>query len=505
MSTSKKLFKSSVARTFYTVLNMAVAFFMMPFIVGKLGDHWYGVWVVIGSIGGYYYILDFGLASAVTRYFNTYIAKNDIISANKIINTSLLIYILLGLVIIILTIILLPFIKIFINETTNYKTVCIVLFIVGLKLALEFPFKAFAGIIQAHLRYDLLTYSHLLSLTINTSMIVLFLSRGSGILSLAIIGFLTSQISNIIFYLITRYLFREMRISKSYIDKKTLSELFSYSTWSFVINIASQFRFKIDSIVIGSVLSAVHVTHYFVGARLVEYFVEFLYKGTNILTPVFTQYHAMNNYKDLRDKLLFVSKINAVLAFFGGGIILIIGKAFIKEWMGEEYLDAYPILAVLLCAMIIEVTTNPLTNILYASAKHKALAKIDILEGFLNILLSILLIKYYGINGVAFGTAIPLIIFRICVLPVYVCKIINLPVNRYYANLLSVVLFTLVYCTCYYVFMNEYISSNGYLSIILGTAIALPLYGSCLLLFLLKKNEKAILLNLLPKKKVAVT
>ncbi len=417
MSTARNLFKSSLVRTSYTVVSIVISFFMLPFLVRMLGDKWYGLWTIATSITGYYYLVDFGLATAVTRYVTRYISKREDDNANQIINTSLVIYSALGFVIILFSFGICLLAHYFTADYAELKLLRLVILITGLNLALEFPFKAFAGIIGSYVRYDLLTYGHFAVMLVCTGLTVFFISRGYGVVSLAVIGLAGSQISNIMFYLICRHLFSGMKLSFRHFRKERVRELFTYSVWSFVIQISDQIRFRISSIVIGIALSAQFVTHYFIGARLVELFMNLVFRATNILMPVFTRYHAEGNYREIGSKLLFFTKINAIGAVFGGGLIIILGKPFIARWMGENYLDAYPVLVVLMVGIIFEIIINPSNNVLYAVARHRSLALVSIIESLTNLGLSLLLIRHYGIVGVAVGTAAPLIVSRLFVLP----------------------------------------------------------------------------------------
>ncbi len=501
MNTANKLFKSSVARTSLTILSIIISFFMLPFLVGKLGDKWYGIWTVVGSMIGYYYLVDFGLATAVTRYVTQYIAKKESHNVNIIINTSLVIYTVMALGIFIITIILSYLASYFIPDTKDMYLIRLIIIIMGLNLAIEFPFKAFSGIIGAYLRYDLLSYSQLITLILSTSLTVLLLNKGYGILSLSIVGFICSQISNLLFYAISKHLFSDMRLNLKYFQRDKVHELFSYSVWSFVIQICDQVRFKIDSIVIVWMLSASHVTHYFIGARLVEYFVSLVLRATNILTPVFTQYYTDNNYQEIRNKFLLFTKINTVISLFGGGLIIILGRPFIYRWMGEDYLDAYPVLVILMTAMIAHIIHVPSNNILYGISKHRFLAIVDTVEAVANLGLSIILVRYFGIVGVALGTAIPLIFSRLVVVPLYVCRSVQLPFGKYYSNISIIITFTVGYLVSLYVLTKGILSVPTYLKIIIVGATAFPVYFLFYLLFIgFDASERVLISTLLPKR-----
>ncbi len=499
MNTANKLLIGSITRTMLIGINMVIAFFMMPFIIKSIGDKWYGVWTVVGSMAGYYYLVDFGLASAVQRYIAKYLSKEDFDNANITVNTALIIFTFLGMILFIVTILLVLFAEFIVQNEGDLYIIKVVIFILGANLALEFPVKAFAGIVGAYVRYDLLSYARLFVLLLTSALIVYFLSIGYGIIALAIITFIGTQISNILFFLIARYLFKEMEIKINHCKKEKMVKLFKYSVWSFLISISEQLRFRIDSIVIAIVLNPVYVTHYFIGARLADYFREIIFRATDIVTPIFTRYHAREQYSQIREKLIFLTKINSILSLFIGGIIVIVGKAFITKWMGTEYLDAYPVLFVLIIAMIFDIIQNPSKSVLYAVAKHRYFAIVNTLEGVFNLIFSLILIHYYGILGVALATIIPLLIFKIFFVLYFTCKSIEMKVSTYAINLLPTFLFTIVYLVIVYIISERFLDVPSYASIFVVSITAIPPYAFGIYFVSFNKFERNYLRNLIYK------
>lgn len=494
-NTARTLFVSSIARTLFLVVNIIVSFFMMPFIIGHLGAHWYGIWVIIGNLTGYYYLLDLGFSSAVPRYTTEHIQNKNYDAANGIINTALVIYTSLASIIILVTFAIIMFAEFLIKSPEDLWLVRVVIALIGLSMALEFPFKAFTGIIQANLRFDLMTYSHFITFTMSTVAVVYFLSRGHGILALAVIGLVSAQVSNLLYFCIGRHLFKQMKIEARLFRKSEARKLLSFSVWAFVINIAQMMRFQIDSIVIGGIISATAVTHYFIGARLVDYFQSLIFRATDMTMPIFIKDHVLGDMVSVRRKLLFATRINAALGIFGSGLIIIVGKAFILRWMGSDYLDAYPVLVVLIIAAIAEIVVNPLGNVLYAINRHSFLAKINLAEGVVKLSLSLLFIHYYGIIAVAIGTAAPLLIVRIFLIPAYVCKHIGLSVRTYLGNLTGTVAFTGAYLAVLYWIAQPMLMFPSYSSIICLTGAASFIYGLSILFVTFSKGERRLLLS----------
>src|SRR5437879_9255043 len=84
-------------------VNIAVGFFLSPFILHHLGDEAFGLWILIFSLTGYYGIFDFGIRSSIIRYVSKYTATKDIAEVSRLINTALFTYTGVGLVSLMIT------------------------------------------------------------------------------------------------------------------------------------------------------------------------------------------------------------------------------------------------------------------------------------------------------------------------------------------------------------------------------------------------------------------
>src|SRR6187549_4061724 len=71
------------------VLTLGIFFFLTPFILHQLGPTTYGLWILIGSVVGYGALLDFGIASAVTKYVAEYRARGEVANAQSLVATTL--------------------------------------------------------------------------------------------------------------------------------------------------------------------------------------------------------------------------------------------------------------------------------------------------------------------------------------------------------------------------------------------------------------------------------
>src|SRR6202790_669635 len=86
------LFKNVGSSWFALGVNILVGIFLSPYILHRLGDEAFGLWVLIFSITGYYGLFDLGIRSSIIRYVAKYSATDENDELNRLINTSLFTY-----------------------------------------------------------------------------------------------------------------------------------------------------------------------------------------------------------------------------------------------------------------------------------------------------------------------------------------------------------------------------------------------------------------------------
>ncbi len=124
--------------------------------------------------------------------------------------------------------------------------------------------------------------------------------------------------------------------------------------------------------------------------------------------PYFTSLEAKNEQQALRQVYFVASRfcIGLLLPMSIGTIL--VGGPFIGVWLGSEYQQDAEIVILLLALFTMLPFLNPFsTRYLTALGKHGLLARLYPVAALLNIILSLTLVKRYGVGGVAMGTLLP--------------------------------------------------------------------------------------------------
>ena len=184
-STGTLLVRGSALNVLTLIASVAVGFFLMPFLIHALGDRWYGMWALIGSITSYYALLDLGMTSAVNRFLTRAIAREEEADANAVIVTALAIFGGIGSTVLAVSVAVAISVGWFMDDPTETAVFRQVVMILGVDVALAFPFAVFNGLLVAHYRFDIVSGTQLVALAVRTALIVYFIGqrpfdRGAG-------------------------------------------------------------------------------------------------------------------------------------------------------------------------------------------------------------------------------------------------------------------------------------------------------------------------------------
>ena len=98
MSLKEKYVKNSFFNVVGWVWISLLSIITVPIVIHHIGMEQYGILALVFLLLGYFAFLDLGMGQAVVKFVSEYYAKNDAKQINKVINSILVIYIIVGLI-----------------------------------------------------------------------------------------------------------------------------------------------------------------------------------------------------------------------------------------------------------------------------------------------------------------------------------------------------------------------------------------------------------------------
>src|SRR5439155_11866928 len=197
------------------------------------------------------------------------------------------------------------------------------------------------------------------------------------------------------------------------------------------------------SLVIATFLPIAAVAPYAVAASRRGYFDDVFQCVGFVFYPAAAHLDSLGNRDGLRKLYLVSSRFILILSILGGAIAIFWSRDFFRLWLGQKIAEPanYPrvasLFAVLAVASIVTAGQRIGYQVLQGIQRIDVLAGLLTLEGVLNVLLSVILIRRYGLIGVAIGALIPTLIMEGFVQPFFVCRALAIPLRRYVMSVVA--------------------------------------------------------------------
>ena len=412
-------------------VTLSVGIFLTPFVLHHLGDEAYGLWILVFAITGYFRIFNLGLNSTVIRYVARFFATRDFKNLERFLNTILSLFTGIAILILITTFFLSWKINSFFHISPSlHSTARSLIMIVGSAFALQFPLGLFGGILEGLQRFWWRNAVQITADLLRAGLVVLVLNHGFGLLGISLVTVVLSFLSYICYIpMAVKLLPIRFRIFE--FDRAAFYEIIRYAGVTLTSMVSGQLRYKSDALVIGAFLNAALITPFAIATKFIDYSTSFVDGTAQIFTPMSSHFHATGDSERLRRVFVRGNRICALIMFPLCVGIIFLGKSAIEVWVGAKYVSSYWILLILVIPHTLEKAQWTSPRILYGMAEHWTLGKVRLLEGVANIVLSIILLRYYGILGVAIGTAIPMLISSTLFLPLHLCRKLHIRVGDF--------------------------------------------------------------------------
>src|SRR2546423_12209122 len=132
--------RAAVTGWIAVVMNCAVAFFLTPYVLHRLGDEAFGLWVLVTTVVGYSGVFDIGIRASLLRYVSRENALGERDAANKAVATAFYFFTAICVATILTTLLLAPWLPVFFSVRRDLLDPFRHLFLLaGLVQAVTFP------------------------------------------------------------------------------------------------------------------------------------------------------------------------------------------------------------------------------------------------------------------------------------------------------------------------------------------------------------------------------
>jgi O-antigen/teichoic acid export membrane protein len=219
----------------------------------------------------------------------------------------------------------------------------------------------------------------------------------------SILSYILSQVITLstIFYLTKKRLgiaIKNSKFSCEYLRKSIL-----YGIKAYVSNVIAFLIYRIDIFLISFFVNPVGVGIYVLAVNIAE---RLWIISQAVATVLFPRISSLVNDDEKNEITSIVNRNIFALSIISGIVVYFISEPLIYLLFGIEYLDSSKVLKFLLPGIVLFTISRILSNDIAGRGKPEINTYISIFTALSNIIMNIMLIPVYGVNGAAIATSI---------------------------------------------------------------------------------------------------
>ncbi len=493
---AKRSILTYFTQTFSTIGLLLLSLLTTPIILKSIGNETYGHYRLILEYISYFGLLEFGLYSTTRILVSEALTKNkdEILS---VLRSSFKNYIQIAFI----SVLVLFIVTLFKNlipqfNVINERQLYLSALFVGLGFII-IPFHTFKAAMESEQRGYIVEVANFINKSLNIILILIFAFTKIELYSFFLVIFIANLISYAYILYKSNWRIRDLLAKSPSLDKKTISTRFDV----FLFDLAGKINLSSDSIIISFFYSAEIVTIFFISQRLSGVVSNFIYGASNSLWPALSNMYFNKEYEQLKEKILFSTRLCSFMAIFFLTPVLFLNNAFISLWVGSQYI-AGPLFSIIIVSNIFIQTILSLWGWLISSTNNTSLARKNLLISTTsNLILSLLFTKYFGIIGPILGTLATSLLFSINLNLFILRKLFKLNLMELFLSWLKPTFYLTTLMILYY-FIYPHNLEVSYVSFTLqGFAFTVLNLIICALL-LLKREDRIYLLEKVRKVRV---
>jgi O-antigen/teichoic acid export membrane protein len=386
-----------------------VGLWLTAFLLQRLGQDDYGLWLVGTRILGYLMLLDLGVVALLPREVAFATGRaGGVTGAHDLPEivgrTARLVFWQLPLVALAAAII-------WFALPAEWEPLRDPLGIVMATFVVLFPLRVFQALLNGLQDLAFLGAVHTVSWILGTALTVALVFAGLGLYALAIGWGLTQLLSAILWLVRARRRYgHALRLRFPRFAPDQLRDRLTRSGWISISQVAQVFLSGTDLLIVGKIMGAAAVVPYFCTAKLIVVFANQPKMLAEAAQPALSELRTGAPRERVAEVCTALTR--AILIFSGAivCVVLVVNEGFVGWWVGAEQFGGFDLTVVLLAAMVLRHWYSAVVRALFAFGQDRRISLTTLFDGLLTVGVSIVLVTRMGLIGAALGSLIGVVV-----------------------------------------------------------------------------------------------
>lgn len=495
---TKNSIKNTIVSFGSNLLTIIIGLVTQAIFIKILGSEYLGINGLFSNIISMLGIVELGVGSAIIYHLYKPIAENDTKKVKALMNFYKKCYNIIALIILILGLMITPYLRFFIEDVTVDINIPLVYIMFIIEIVCSYLLSYKRSIINANQKNYLVNFIHIGYLIILNALeiVILILTKNYYLyLGLKIV---MRILENVGITLLANKLYPYLKDNDEKLDEPTKKDIFQKVRALFFHKIGGFIVLGTDNIIISKFIGIIEVGLYSNYYMIIDAVEKLFGQVIRVITPSVGNMLVSESKEKSFEVFKRVRFLNFWIATFSGISLLIVMDSFITVWIGNEYL-------LTTCVLIVLVLNYYAKSMRSCHAIFKDAAGIyyedrfmPLLESILNIVASLILLKYFGLAGVFMGTIISSLALYCISYPKYVYKkLFNRSYFDYAKETLGYLSIFLVLAYITFKISRLIVIESNILTLLINCVIAVVIPNLILILLFWKTNNFKYYLELL--------
>ena len=380
-----------------------VGLWLTAFLLGRLGQVDYGLWLVGTRILGYLALLDLGVVALLPREtaFATGRAggEQSAHDLSEIVGrTTRLVFWQMPLIALVAAIIWLALPEEW-AALRNPLALVMLVFVAG------FPLRVFQAVLTGLQELAFLGTVFTVTWIAGTVTTVVLAVAGYGLYALAIGWSVGQALSGLIWW--RRVVSQHPEVLPSSLPRfgeGMLRDRMSRSMWISISQVAQVLLQGTDLLIIAKILGPQSVVPYFCTAKVLTVLGNQPQMLAEAAQPALSELRAGPDRERLAAVSLALSRAILILSGAAACVVLAVNEGFVGWWVGSEQYGGAVLTAVLLGGMLLRHWNVTAIYSLFAFGRDRRISVTTLAEGLVTVTLTIIFVKQWGLLGAALGS-----------------------------------------------------------------------------------------------------
>jgi O-antigen/teichoic acid export membrane protein len=430
---SSRMIRNVLANWGGFALAAVVNFFLAPFVVRHLGETLYGISVLFLALTGYIGMLDLIVRGGLTPCVARFHARGEHAQSSQAASAAVVMFGGLGLLVsavcffIALRVELLPI------PAADHDLARILFLLAGPNVTVSLLSGVFTGTLMGLQRFELVNSISVAATAVRAAAIVWALSAGGGIVALVWVQLLTTLGALLACAWACFRVYPELNVRLRKPDRASALMLLSLSAYALLLVVFDWLLAYLVSLLVGALATAAMVTSFWIAANLIHYSRIIVGGISRTATPLAGALEAQGDTARLQRTALLATTLASMVVLPVAATFILRGGSFIALWMGSQFREpAGTVLAILTIGLAFSASSQIALATALGIDMHRPVARVSVLQGLATLIAAAILLERAGLPGVAWAVAVPYLAVSLFFWPVYVRRIIGIPIASFF-------------------------------------------------------------------------